>query len=122
MYGKFFASAFSGSMLGAGPDVFAVWGYVIAHTVKGTLELNPKLLAVVIGMPEERVDVAIKVLCAPDPNSRSQEESGRRLVHEDAFQYRVVNHGKYRGIRNEDDRREYNKLAKRRQRERDNAA
>ena len=110
MFGKHFKSMYDGSMYGAGADVFAVWGYVIAHTVKSAVELNTRKLASSIGMPPERVQVAIDYLCQPDPHSRNTEHEGRRLVKEGAFQYRVPSHDLYNGIRNEEERREYNRL------------
>lgn len=119
MYGKFFASAFTGSMYGAGPDVFAVWGYVIANTQDSQVELNPLLLAGVIGTTPERIADAIAVLCAPDAKSRSKVEGGRRLIREGEFAYRVPNFAAYRAIKNEDDRREYNRKKKAEQRLRD---
>lgn len=109
MYGKFFSSTFTGSMLGAGADVFAVWGYVIANTVASQVELNPQLLAPMIGMTPEAAQLAIDFLCAPDPFSRSKVEDGRRLIREGQFAYRVPNSETYRAVRNEDDRREYNR-------------
>lgn len=118
IYGKFFASTFTGSMLGAGADVFAVWGYVIANTVDSRVELNPRLLGAVLGAPSERVETAIEFLCRPDPASRNEDEDGRRLVREGAFQFRVVSHEIYRAIRNEDERRAYNRDAQRRSRAR----
>lgn len=118
MYGKFFASTFTGSMFGAGPDVFALWGYIIATAVEGVVEINPSFVAAVLGATPERISAALSVLCNPDSASRSAAEDGRRLVHEGAYQYRVVNHAHYRAIRNEEDRRAYNRDAKRRERER----
>jgi hypothetical protein len=119
MYGKLFASTFSGSMMASGPEVFAVWAYVIAHAVGSSVELNPKLLSVLIGSTPERMQTAIDTLCAPDPASRSKEHEGRRLLREGEYQYRVPTHEKYRAIRDEEDRRDYNRDAKRRQRERE---
>lgn len=109
MYGKFFASAFTGSMMGAGPEVFAVWAYVIAHTHGSQVELNPKLLSALIGTSPEAIQGAIDYLCAPDPNSRSKVEDGKRLVREGEFAYRVPNYEAYRAVRDEDDRRAYNR-------------
>jgi hypothetical protein len=109
MFGKFFASTFTGSMYGAGTDVFAVWGYVIAHANDSSVELNPRQLADVLGATVERIQAAIDVLCAPDPRSRNPEQDGRRLVHEAGFQFHVVSHQHYRAIRNDDDRRAYNR-------------
>jgi len=107
MFGKFFATTFTGSMMGSGTDVFAVWGYVIANAQHSQIELNPKLLAAVLGSTPEAMQAAIDVLCAPDPNSRSVEHNGMRLLREGQFAYHVVNHEKYRALRNDDDRREY---------------
>lgn len=118
MYGKFFKSAFSGSLMASGPEVFAVWAYVIANTVDSRVELNPRLLAAVIGSTPDRMTKAIETLCAPDTESRSKDNEGRRMIKEGTFQYFVVNHAKYREIRSEDDRREYNKLKKREERAR----
>jgi hypothetical protein len=118
MYGKFFASTFTGSMFGAGPDVFALWGYVIANAHEGQIEIHPRFVASVIGTTPERLTAALDYLCAPDAHSRSGAEDGRRLCHEGGYQYRVVNHAHYRAIRNEDDRRAYNREAKRRERAR----
>lgn len=117
MYGKFFASTFTGSMCGAGADIFAVWGYVVAHTCDSVVELNPHLLAAVLGITVERAELALQTLCAPDSRSRNPEHEGRRLLHEGAFTYRVVSHAYYRALRNEDDRRAYNRDAQRRSRE-----
>lgn len=110
MYGKFFASTFTGSMFGAGADVFAVWGYVIANTVDSTIELNPALLAAHIGSSPANITAAIEYLCRPDPQSRNKEHEGRRLLHEAGFQYHVVSHALYRAMRNEEERRTYNRI------------
>ena len=108
MYGKFFASTFKGSMFGAGPDVFAVWAYTIAHVVDSRVELNPAFVAAVLGTTPDRVQAAIDYLCQPDPSSRNPEHEGRRLIREGQFQYFVVSHELYKRIRNEDERRDYN--------------
>lgn len=97
-------------MVGSGPDVFAVWAYVIANAVDGQVELNPILLSASIGCPPDRIVAAIEALCSPDKNSRSQAEDGRRLIKEGSFAYKVVNHSIYRSILNESERREYNRV------------
>ena len=116
-YGKLFESLFTGSMVGSGPTVFAVWTYVIAHAKPpGTVEINPKILATVLGCAEADVLRAIGTLCSPDPASRSPEEDGRRLIPEGPFLYRVPTWPKYNAIRNEIERREQNREAQRRSR------
>lgn len=121
MYGKHFSSMYEGSMIGAGAVTFAVMGYVIANgkpdrEVGMQVDLNPKLLAFILGEKEEDVEKAIEKLCSPDPESRSREEEGRRLVRMSQFSYRVVNGAKYRAIRDEERRRETDRESKRRQR------
>jgi hypothetical protein len=116
MFGKHFASLYEGSMVGAGAVVFAVWGYVIAKQVPDRLvgsqvRLNPKLLATIIGEEEGEVVKAIKFLCAPDPHSTTKVHDGRRLVKLGEFDYQVVNGAKYRAIRDEESRREQNRLS-----------
>lgn len=107
---------YEGSMVGKGSAFFAVWGYVISHMmpdseVGSQVDLNPKLIAFVIGEKEEVVAKVIKELCEPDSASRSQEEQGRRLIKLGAFSYRVVNGAKYRAMFSDEQRREYNRVA-----------
>jgi len=102
MYGKFFSSTFTGSMYGAGPVVFAVWGFVIANCVDSTVELNPKMLAPMLGATENEVVSAVQYLCDPDPQSRNPSEEGRRLLKTGQFSYQVVTHSHYRAMRNEE--------------------
>jgi hypothetical protein len=122
VYGKHFQSTYTGSMYGAGADIFAVWGYVIAHTVKSSLEMNPRMLASLLGMTVERVQAAIDYLSAPDPNSRNTDYEGRRLVKDGAFQYFVPSWERYNKIRDQEARREYNRVKKRESRAKSVAA
>ncbi|HUD74266.1 MAG TPA: hypothetical protein VMQ76_04265 [Terracidiphilus sp.] len=97
-------------MVGSGLNVFAVWNYIIIKARHGTVEINPKLLAFKLGGSVEEVQDALAFLQRPDPESRSKIEEGRRIVREGEFQYRLVNWEHYDKIRNEADRREYNRL------------
>lgn len=121
MYGRHYSSMYEGSMVGAGSHVFAVMGYVISKQVPdrevgSQVDLNPELLAFVIGESPERIKQAIEFLCAPDPKSRTKKEDGRRLIRIGEYSYQVVNGAKYLAIRNDEDRRRQNREAKRRQR------
>lgn len=109
MYGKCYESMYDGSMIGAGLNVFAVWNYIITKARGGCVEINPKLLAFTLGGKESEVESALKFLCQPDAKSRSRLDEGRRIVKEGQFQYRLVNWKFYQKIRNEDDRRDYNR-------------
>lgn len=110
MYGKHFASMYEGSMMGAGCHVFATWGYIISRTVAGRVELNPRLIATVLGCTIDDVEEALGYLCRPDPHSRNKEYEGRRLVKEGEFQYFVPSHEYYSRITSEEQRREYNRI------------
>ena len=95
-------------MVGAGPTIFAVWGYCIAKADdSGIVILNPALLAPIIGTSRVDVEQAIEYLTSPDPNSKNPEHEGRRLINMSGYAYAVVSHAIYRGIKNNQDRREY---------------
>lgn len=121
MFGKIFETLYTGSMVGAGPHVFAVWPFVISNQKPdrehgSVVEVNPKLLAAVIGCDQEQIEKAIEFLCSPDPESRSEEHDGRRLIKIGAFEYQVVNGAKYRAIRDHETRKEQYRISKRKER------
>lgn len=123
MYGKLFASTYTGSMFGAGSVVFAVWGYALANASKdGLVELNPALIAAVLGDSVEEVSAAIAYLCSPDDRSRSKAEDGRRLIPCGQFAHQIVNYGAYRSLGNDDARRAYLRDAKRKSRAKQRAS
>lgn len=108
MYGKVFGQMYTGSMMGAGTHVFAVWGYAISNANSdGYVELNSKLLAVLLGTSEELVMDAIQYLTAPDPKSRTGGSDGRRMIREGQYLYRLVNLRKYMYLHSREERREY---------------
>lgn len=119
MYGKHFERMYRGSMMGAGPDVFAVWGYAISHAQKDSIvELNPELMAVLIGMPKERVEKAMEFLMSPDPKSRNPDHEGRRMIRQGQYEFLLTTASYYRGIQSPEDLREYNRIKQRESRAR----
>lgn len=126
-YGRVFEAMYTGSMIGAGLEAFALMPYVISnmriHPEKGAVvELNPVLLAFIFeGRSDEeaqkRVQVGIDKLCEEDPRSRNAAEGGRRLVRLGQFLYRVVNGEKYNAIRSKERDRLKNAEAQRRHRQ-----
>lgn len=108
MYGKLFSSQYSGSMVGKGFAFFAIWDYVIANMrpdkeVGAQVKLNPTLLAATFGEKQECIEKTIRALCAPDADSSTKVEQGRRLVKVGQFDYRVVNGKKYMEIRTQEE-------------------
>lgn len=120
MYAKLFSSLYQGTLRGCADEIL-VFTNLIAHAdATGLVDKHWRAISEETGISEERVKAAIANLEAPDPESRSPEMEGRRIVPLDehrAWGWHIVNHGKYRAIRNEDDRREQNRLAQQRWRD-----
>ena len=126
-YGKVFESLWCGSMVGKGSTVFAVWTYCISNCKpvpirrgdaprRAYIELNPNILAAIIGTALTDVEAAIELLCSPDPASRTTDHDGRRLLTDGLpnFTYELATFDKYDRIRKDEDRREQNRKAQER--------
>lgn len=115
MYGKLFERMYTGSMMGCGAMMFAVWPYVIAHMKpnrdrsKFTVELNTQLMALLIGESEADIAEIIAQFCEPDLKSRTPDQEGRKLVKLGTYLYEVVNGSIYDEIRREAELRESNR-------------
>lgn len=120
MYAKLFSSLYQGTLRGNTHGI-VVFTNMLAHCdMAGFVDMHPKAIAEETGLTVDEVRAAIGELESPDPESRSPEEEGRRIMRIDdhrAWGWRVVNHGKYRAIRNEEDRREQNRISQARFRE-----
>ena len=114
MYAKLFTSIYQGTLRGNSHGLL-VFTNMLAHADKeGIVDIHPRAIAEEVGLSREQVQTAIDELEAPDEESRSPEEQGRRIIRIDdhrAWGWRVVNYVKYRAIRSEDDRREQNRIA-----------
>jgi hypothetical protein len=123
MYAKLFASLYQGTLRGCSDEIL-VFTNLLAHAdISGIVDKHWKAIAEETGLSRERVEAAILRLEAPDTESRSPENEGRRIIRMDehrAWGWQIVNHGKYRAIRSEDDRREQNRLAQERWRNKNN--
>ena len=121
MYGKLFASLYQGTLRGCADEIL-VFTNLIAHAdPTGLVDKHWRAISEECGIDVDRVKAAIARLEAPDPESRSPEENGRRLMPIDehrAWGWRIVNHAKYRAIRDEEDRRRQNREAQERWRNR----
>ena len=96
-------------MVGAGPEVFCLWPYVISKMrARGgegaTVLLNPSLLKEVFGVADEDfIKLGIAKLCAVDCASKNgKEQDGRRLVHISGHLYGVVNGADYIALRSKE--------------------
>ncbi len=120
MYCKLFASLYQGTLRGRSNEIL-VFTNLLAHAGRdGTVDKHFRAIAEETGLSMEEVKEAIEVLESPDPESRSPEENGARIVRMDEHRvwgWKIVNYGKYRAIRSEEDRAEQNRLAQQRWRD-----
>jgi hypothetical protein len=98
-YTPLFDSLTSGTLFGRWPDI-GLWPILLSMADwRGHVDHTPEYIAGVTGLGLPDVLACIERFCAPDPRSRSQENSGARLELIDPARnwgWRVVNHAKYR--------------------------
>jgi len=108
-WGKIYESLFERSMVGSGSAVYAVWAYCIAKArpPDGVIELNPVLIAAIIGDEVKAIESAIKTLCSPDKGTHTSGGNGQRLMQVSPYTYRMVNWKLYRGPKSPSELRAY---------------
>jgi hypothetical protein len=120
MYAKLFASLYQGTMRGQS-DLLLVFTALLAHADKeGHVDIHPRAIAEAVGISVDRVRLALDALESPDPESRSPAEDGRRIIRIDehrSWGWTITNYAKYHSIRNEEERREQNRQAQARWRQ-----
>ena len=117
MFVKLFASMYEGTLRGRS-DELLVFTNLLAHSDQyGVVDRHWRAISDETGLPIDRVKEAIKTLSSPDKESRSSTMEGRRIYCFDGHRewgWKIVNYGKYRAIRSEEDRKEQNRLAQER--------
>ncbi len=105
-------SMFEGSLYVAGWE--AIFTFMILITFankKGEVNMTVPHLSGRTNVPEEILIKGIEVLSAPDPDTRSQDEEGRRIVLIDAntrdWGWQIVNYEKYAKARDMEAIRQY---------------
>ena len=110
MYGKIFESLWDGSMRGKS-DLILVFINCITHANEdGIVDRHWQAISDETGIPLDRVKAAILELEAPDTESRTPTEDGRRMIRLDEHRgwgWQLVNHAHYRRMRKAEDRRDY---------------
>lgn len=112
MYGKVFASMFEGSLYGQWEAIVTFSCMIVLSDREGEVDITPEALSARTSIPLEIIQRGIASLEAPDPQSRTPDEEGRRIVRLSdtrAWGWRIVNHAKYRAIRTAEERREYHR-------------
>ena len=114
MYAKIFASLYQGTLRGKSDEILVFTNLLANADKDGYADKHWRAIAEETGLTELEVKAAVLKLEAPDEDSRTPELDGRRIVRIDehrAWGWRIVNYLKYRAIKNEDDRREQNRIA-----------
>jgi len=118
MFGKVFRSLWEGSLCGK-PDDQLVFVFMLASAdADGVVDVVPSIIAHQTGLELDRVQGAIYRLMEPDPESRTTDHEGRRLlaVGERSWGWMIVNYKKYRAMRDDRERREQNNRAQEKRR------
>tara|TARA_R110000868_G_scaffold77797_2_gene222559 strand:+ start:2501 stop:3271 length:771 start_codon:yes stop_codon:yes gene_type:complete len=115
MYGKLFAQMYDGTLGTRGPwqALVTFQQLIILADQDGVVDMTAEAISRRTTIPLEIVRLGIAALEEPDPDSRTPDEEGRRILRlsdDRGWGWSVVNYDKYRKIRTAEDRREYMRL------------
>lgn len=118
MYAKLFARITESSLMEESVNVRYVFIMMLAIAdPKGVVIGTDIAISRRLNIPLGEFKSCAALLSAPDPESNSQKQEGRRLVPSDGERgYLIVNYATYRDIRDEEERREYMKTYMQRRR------
>jgi hypothetical protein len=119
MYGKIFAQMYDGSLYGQWQALVTFQQLIVLSDPVGVVDMTPQAIAARTSIPLEIIRQGIADLEEPDPNSRTPDEDGRRIIRlsdHRTWGWRIVNHGHYRKLRSQEERREYMREYQRRRR------
>jgi hypothetical protein len=119
MYGKIFSSMFKGSLYGSWEAIVTFTVMIVLADKEGEVDMTPQALAASTSIPLDIIQRGIALLEAPDTQSRTPDEDGRRIVRVSDSRdwgWRITNYAHYRAIRTAEERREYFKQHKRKKR------
>lgn len=112
MYGKLFASMFSGSLYGHWQAIVTFQQMIILADKDGTIEMTHPAISAITSIPLEIIETGIAILEATDRHSRTPDEEGRRIIRistERPWGWHITNYEHYRSIRTAEERRDYHK-------------
>lgn len=103
-YTKLFASIVTSTVWGYESGIKVVWITMMAVADQhGEVQASVPGLAKLAGEPRDVVERALAIFLAPDPDSRTKEHEGRRIIEVDGG-WALLNHPKYRDKQSKDDR------------------
>jgi hypothetical protein len=111
-YVKLWSNLLKSSVLEQELHVRWLWvAMLLEADQEGNVYGTQQALARVANLSDEQTSAALAVLLAPDCNSTTGDEEGRRVLHPEPNLWHIVNYSKYRGMKNITQERE--KTAKR---------
>lgn len=124
MFGKIFKQIYDSSIA---EDLFlriVFQDFIILADIDGVVDMTPEAISRRTNVPLDTLKQCITRLESPDPKSRSKDFDGARIIRLDEHRdwgWKVVNYYRYRGIRNEDERKAYKRswIAEKRLKEKD---
>lgn len=124
MYGKVFESMYDGTLAGHWQAIVTMQQLIVLANEDGVVDMTPDAIARRTSIPLEIITAGLEHLAKPDPYTRTPGEEGRRIVLLDDHRpwgWRLVNHAKYRHLRNLEQKREADRvrLAEKRKRIKD---
>ncbi len=114
MYGKLFEQMFHGTLASKGPweALVSFQQLIILADQHGVVDMTPEAISRLTTVPLNIIQKGLAALEQPDPDSRTPDEGGRRIVRlSDSRQWgwQIVNHAKYRALRSQEERRNYHR-------------
>lgn len=109
IYGKVFDSIYDGTLYGHWEAIVTMQQLIVLCGPDGIVDMTPQAIAARTSIPFDIIEKGLKVLAEPDPYTRTPGEDGRRIVLLDDHRpwgWRLVNHGKYRALRDQEQKRE----------------
>jgi hypothetical protein len=113
VYGKVFDSIYDGTLYGNWEAIATFQQLIVLANADGIVDMTPQAIAARTSFPLDLIQRGIKFLEAPDPYSRTPGDEGRRIALIDGHRpwgWRIVNHGKYKGLRDMAQKREADRL------------
>jgi hypothetical protein len=114
MYGKIFQQMYDGTLGTNGPwEALVTFQQLIVLADKdGCVDFTIPAIVRRTTIPQHIIEKGIAVLLLPDPDSRTPDDEGKRIVllsEGRNWGWRIVNYAKYRAIRSDEERREYHR-------------
>ena len=109
MYGKVFAQIYDGTLAGHWQAIVTMQQLIVLSNEDGVVDMTSEAISIRTSIPLHIVKAGLEHLAKPDPHSRTFGEDGKRIVLIDEHRpwgWRLVNHAKYRALRNMEQKRE----------------